>query len=71
MSTIPGDETWVDAGLVPQDPDAVREAADDVRAAEHLPTAARPDLADRAAEPDVVEQALDAGEDDDDEYPEA
>ncbi|MCV2393497.1 hypothetical protein OEB99_04180 [Actinotalea sp. M2MS4P-6] len=71
MSTIPGDETWVDAGLVPQDPDAVREAADDVRAAEHLPSAARPDLADEASESDVVEQSLEAGDEDEDDYQEA
>ena len=66
MSTIPGDDTWVDTGLVPQDADAVREAADDVRSADVLPSAARPDLAGLASEPDVVDQAIELGEDEDD-----
>ncbi len=68
MSTTPGEDTWVDAGLIPPDAQAAREAADDLQAAEHLPTAARPDLVGDAAEPDVVEQAFAAGDDDEDDY---
>jgi hypothetical protein len=68
MSTIPGESTWTDAGLVPQDPDEAREAVDDVQAAGHV-DAARPDLVDQADEPDVVEQAIDVPDDDADDYP--
>ncbi|MCB2176625.1 MAG: hypothetical protein KQH57_12500 [Actinomycetales bacterium] len=70
MSTIPGESTWVDAGLVPPDPDQAREATDDVRAADHV-GASRPDLADEAAEPDVVEQAMEVADEDEDDYPES
>ncbi|HMO10559.1 MAG TPA: hypothetical protein PKB06_03440 [Actinotalea sp.] len=64
MSSIPGESTWTDAGLVPPDPDQAWQADPD-----EVATVPRPDLEGRAAEPDVVEQALDAGEDEDD-YPE-
>ncbi len=71
MSTIPGESTWTDAGLVPQDPDEVREAVDDLQAAGRVPAAARPDLEDQADESDVVEQAIDVPDDDADDYPDA
>ncbi|MDO8106912.1 hypothetical protein Q6348_06835 [Isoptericola sp. b441] len=69
MSTVPGESTWVDAGLIPPDPDEAREATDDVRAADHV-AVSRPDLSDQAAEPDVVEQALEVDDADEDDYPE-
>lgn len=67
MSTLPGESTWVDAGLVPPDPDEAREAADEVVDRTDAP---RPDLTGQAAEPDVVEQAMVVADDEDD-YPEA
>jgi hypothetical protein len=68
MSTTPGENTWADAGLIPPEdekPLRIAVPADP----EHQPSAPRPDLRDEAAEPDVVEQALVAGEDEE-EYPE-
>lgn len=66
MSTTPGESTWADAGLVPpeNEPIEIGEAAE----VEHHPAAPRPDLRGEAAEPDVVDQALDAPviEEDDD-----
>jgi hypothetical protein len=65
MSTIPGESTWADAGLVPTEVGAPE-------AEELAPAQARPDLRDEAAEPDVVEQALPAADaDDEDDYPES
>jgi hypothetical protein len=64
MSTIPGESTWADAGLVPPQTDPPED--------ERSPEQPRPDLRDEAAEPDVVEQSLPAAEgDDEDDYPEA
>ena len=70
MSTIPGESSWADAGLLPP-PDESAVTIDalanvDVDA---VPSAPRPDLHDEAAEPDVVDQALDAAADED-AYPE-
>lgn len=57
MSTIPGDNTWADAGLVPPDNSAVQspERSTVPVDPEHQPRAPRPDLRDEADEPDVVE----------------
>ena len=72
MSTIPGESSWADAGLVPPEdaeipmPDRSTTPVDP----EHQPAAPRPDLRDEAAEPDVVEQAIDVAPDESDEYPE-
>lgn len=69
MSTVPGDDTWADAGLVrpgEAEPPALPEAA----AGEHVPDAPRPDRDGQADEGDIVEQAVPAGDDDTDEYPE-
>ena len=77
MSTTPGESTWADAGLIPPEDEA--EVPESRRAAvpvepehqpEHQPAAPRPDLRDEAAEPDVVEQALGLGEDEDEGSPE-
>lgn len=65
MSTVPGDSSWADAGLVPpqdaevQDPSSTTVPVE----VEHEPAAPRPDLRDEADETDVVEQALDLPED--------
>jgi len=67
MSTIPGESSWADAGLLPPNGaetplvDVTDPADIDVR-----PQAPRPDLRDEAAEPDVVDQALEATADDED-----
>jgi len=68
MSTVPGDDTWRDAGLVEHDEDAVsladeseddRPAVDDSEheSDEYRPRTPRPDLDGEADEADVVEQA--------------
>ncbi|WP_454044469.1 hypothetical protein [Cellulosimicrobium sp. Marseille-Q8652] len=77
MSTVPGDDTWRDAGLVEQDEDAVSlveevESGDtgvddpEHESDEYRPRSARPDLDGEASEADVVEQASAVpGEEDD------
>ena len=76
MSTTPGENTWADAGLIPPEDEGVPEPrrttvpVQPEHQPEHQPAAPRPDLRDEAAEPDVVEQALGAGEDEAEEYPE-
>lgn len=71
MSTVPGDDTWADTGLVPPDNSAVpgSERSTVPVEPEHQPRAPRPDLRDEAAEPDVVEQAQEVPEDEAEEYP--
>lgn len=73
MSTVPGDDTWADAGLVRPDEatplDAPADTPDGAEP-EHVPAAPRPDLDGGAGEPDVVEQAVTVGDDDEDDYPE-
>lgn len=74
MSTVPGDDTWADAGLVRPDeaePAALPAEAAQAAEREHVPGAPRPDLDGWAAEEDVVEQAVPAGDDDEDDYPDA
>jgi hypothetical protein len=70
MSTIPGESSWADAGLLPPQEESVRTiGAPDLAEVEVLPSAPRPDLRDEAAESDVVDQALEVDADEDD-YPE-
>ena len=66
MSTVPGDDTWRDAGLVEQDEEAVSlveevegdyDAAPEHERDEYRPHSARPDLEGEADEADVAEQA--------------
>lgn len=72
MSTTP-DDAWADAGLIPPEDAEVPEPRRITVPVEpeHQPAAPRPDLRGEAAEPDVVEQALDVPSDDDEDYPEA
>ena len=66
MSTIPGPESWQDAGLVEPplaQPVEVPEDADD-----YMPPEPRPDREGAAEEADVAEQAADLPEDPSDEY---
>ncbi len=74
MSTIPGESSWADAGLVPYDdeePPRIDDEADPDEPDEHRPEPPRPDLRGEAAEPDVVEQLTDVPEDETDDYPES
>lgn len=64
MSTIPGPETWEDAGLVEPPLAQPVEAPDEPE--EYLPPEPRPDRLGEAEEADVAEQALDVPGDDDD-----
>ena len=67
MSTIPGESSWADAGLLPPRDDAVPTIAPaEAAEVEVVPSAPRPDLRDEAAEADVVDQALEAATDDED-----
>lgn len=82
MSTIPGKESWRDAGLVEVDPAGavelepepdLLEDAPDARetpvAEEYQPGEARPDLRGEADAADVTEQATPVPSDDRDDYP--
>ncbi|WP_372592659.1 hypothetical protein [Actinotalea sp.] len=61
MSTIPGESSWTDAGLVPpKDAELPAVEPTDPADLEAVPQAPRPDLRDEATEPDVVDQALEA-----------
>ena len=73
MSTIPGDDSWADAGLVPPEDAEVPDPGDGTAPVdpEHRPAAPRPDLRDEADEPDVVDQAREVPADEDEEYPES
>ena len=70
MSTVPGDSTWADAGLVPPDNSQVQDPSHGTTPVEpeHQPAAPRPDLRDEAPEPDVVEQAMEVSADETEEY---
>lgn len=74
MSTVPGESTWVDAGLIPLDGDEEPPRIDDEQADadepdEHRPAEPRPDLRGEAAEHDVVEQLIEVPDDDVEDYP--
>jgi hypothetical protein len=66
MSTLPGPDSWRDAGLVPPEEAEVDTAHEPD---EYVPDAPRPDSDGAAAEADVVEQALDVPADDEEEAP--
>lgn len=69
MSTLPGPDSWRDAGLVPPE-DAEVDTTHE--ADEYVPDAPRPDNDGGADEADVVEQALDVPVDaEDEDAPEA
>ncbi|MDR7382073.1 hypothetical protein [Promicromonospora iranensis] len=69
MSTLPGPDSWRDAGL---DPPEDAEVDTTHEPDEYVPAAPRPDNDGAAAEADVVEQALDVPTDaDEEENPDA
>lgn len=63
MSTIPGEESWRDAGLNDPDANDPVSLADEVSSPsaasgeDYHPATARPDLHGRASEADVIDQA--------------
>jgi hypothetical protein len=73
MSTVPGDQSWQDAGLsepaltdLPEvEPDDDRDARDGA----YEPPEPRPDLSGEADPGDVSEQATPVPDDDRDDYP--
>ena len=71
MSTVPGDSSWADAGLVPPDnsvvPDPERSTVP--VPPPDQPRAPRPDLRDEADEGDILEQAEPVPDDESEEYP--
>jgi hypothetical protein len=73
MSTVPGDRSWEDAGLVePALTDLPELASEDRRSSEdgaYVPEDARPDLVDEADAGDVAEQRARVPEDERDDYP--
>lgn len=70
MSTVPGDRTWRDAGLVePALTDLPEVAPDDTTDGDYAPEEPRPDLAGEADPVDVAEQAAPVPDDDRDDYP--
>ncbi|GAB2489314.1 hypothetical protein GCM10027063_33300 [Promicromonospora xylanilytica] len=64
MSTLPGPDSWRDAGL---DPPQEAEVDTTHEPDEYVPDAPRPDNDGAAEEADVVEQALDVPADEGDE----
>ncbi|NUU15914.1 hypothetical protein HP550_01440 [Cellulomonas humilata] len=70
MSTVPGNDSWRDAGLAPADLDVPRRlgdddaSADDADPEEYEPEFARADRDGRADEADVVEQDTEVPTDD-------
>ncbi|WP_456844103.1 hypothetical protein [Cellulomonas sp. P5_C6] len=69
MSTVPGSDSWRDAGLAPADPDVPRNLGDDdtpdvTDPEEYEPAFARPDREGLADEADVVEQDTEVPDDD-------
>ena len=68
MSTVPGQESWRDAGLEPVDPQTPRRLTDadetEPDAEEYAPDFPRADRDDAAAEADVVEQDTEVAADD-------
>jgi len=64
MSTLPGPDTWRDAGL---DPPEEAEVDTTHEPDEYVPDTPRPDNEGGADEADVVEQALDVPADEDEE----
>ncbi|TDE97182.1 hypothetical protein EXU48_02915 [Occultella glacieicola] len=64
MSTLPGHESWRDAGLVEDDETDPKNLVEEATHPEHTagedyrPGTARPDLDDRAGEADVIDQSV-------------
>lgn len=70
MSTVPGDRTWRDAGLVePALTDLPEVPPDDDRDDAYRPGEPRPDLVGEADPVDVAEQSAPVPDDDRDDYP--
>lgn len=75
MSTVPGPQSWSDAGLVPVDPEEPLrltdtdegDAPDERDAEEYAPAVPRADLEGEADEADVVDQAAEVPLDEDEE----
>lgn len=71
MSTVPGPESFDDAGLEPVEPDEPRRLTDEVAPEgdpeEYRPGFARADRDDEAAEADVIEQDTEVPHDDESE----
>lgn len=67
MSTVPGQESFEDAGLVEPKTDAPPQGAGE----DYEPELPRPDLRGEAGEADVVEQETDVPDDASEDYPEA
>lgn len=67
MSTVPGQDSWRDAGLEPVDPDTPRRLTDEdddaADAEEYAPGFPRGDREGTAAEADVLEQDTEVGAD--------
>lgn len=66
MSTIPGPDSWTDAGLT--EPPLAQPVELPPEPEEYLPPEPRPDREGKAAEADVAEQAAEVPEDDVDAY---
>ena len=66
MSTIPGPESWQDAGLV--EPPLAQPVEVPEEAEDYSPPEPRPDREGAAEEADVAEQAADLPEDPSDDY---
>lgn len=71
MSTLPGDQSWRDAGLADPTEDEPVNLVEEVnrpsRATDedYHPGTSRPDLDDRASEGDVIDQSVSVPEEDD------
>lgn len=73
MSTVPGDRSWRDAGLVEPAltdlPEVEPDDDTDARDGAYTPDDPRPDLEGRADVGDVAEQVATVPEDESEEYP--
>jgi hypothetical protein len=73
MSTVPGDRTWRDAGLVEPAltdlPEVPPDDDRDARGEAYRPDEPRPDQAGEADSADVAEQSAPVPDDDRDDYP--
>lgn len=74
MSTVPGPQTWQDAGLLapgadPSDQDGPRTEDRPETPGEYVPDEPRPDLEGRADPADVAEQHVEVPEDEGEAYP--
>ena len=67
MSTVPGQESFDDAGLV----EALPVVPPQIAGEDYEPEGSRPDLRGEAGEADVAEQEVEVAGDESDAYPEA